>query len=603
MPPARKRRKIESKERTTRHLNLTWDADWSSEDESALEMMLKALRKRRKIVVVAGAGISVSAGIPDFRSSKGLFRTLKDEHKLKASGKQLFDASVYKDNSSTASFHDMVRSLSDMSAQATPTRFHRLLARLAKEERLLRLYTQNVDGLELTLPPLETQIPLNHKGPWPRTIQLHGGLEKMVCHKCKHISPFNPELFNGPVPPSCPECEERDSVRTAHAGKRSHGVGKLRPRMVLYNEQNPDEDAIGAIVAADLRARPDAVIIVGTTLKIPPVRRIVKEMCLTARGRQNGITMMINKETLTLGKDLEECFDVVVEGTSDKVAELANLKDWDDADECEGDVEECTLSDVERAKARSGHVRVVIETPKKKTKHIGGGALISDGIMTPPISIAEESLDESRDSKDAIQSQLQNPASHGRSIAEVLGQSNSNKENQRQQREQKQKKGNSTSKSIVKAVTKKRTTGTTTKPSLSSKKSHPPPSKKKAVQNQSKLTTSKITKPISSTISVDIKSLESSSSPTKNPILENTFSPSSEQQQPPLHHTSTKPPVLFPGLLSSNKNNTNRRSSTDTNSSMESSVLVDTSGLAKERQSITISPRGGKPRGMEGMID
>ena len=46
--------------------------------------------------MVAGAGISVAAGIPDFRSPAGLFSTLKADTKFKPSGKALFDASVYK---------------------------------------------------------------------------------------------------------------------------------------------------------------------------------------------------------------------------------------------------------------------------------------------------------------------------------------------------------------------------------------------------------------------------------------------------------------------------------------------------------------------------
>ena len=40
-----------------------------------------------------GAGISVQAGIPDFRSSEGLFQSLKKDHPKLVSGKDLFDAS------------------------------------------------------------------------------------------------------------------------------------------------------------------------------------------------------------------------------------------------------------------------------------------------------------------------------------------------------------------------------------------------------------------------------------------------------------------------------------------------------------------------------
>lgn len=46
---------------------------------------------------VPGAGISVSAGIPDFRSESGLFQTLKRDNPKEAlsSGRDLFDASVF----------------------------------------------------------------------------------------------------------------------------------------------------------------------------------------------------------------------------------------------------------------------------------------------------------------------------------------------------------------------------------------------------------------------------------------------------------------------------------------------------------------------------
>jgi len=64
--------------------------------------VMKLLSNARRIIVVAGAGISVAAGIPDFRSSTGLFSTLKTDTKYKPSGKALFDASVYKVRCSAA---------------------------------------------------------------------------------------------------------------------------------------------------------------------------------------------------------------------------------------------------------------------------------------------------------------------------------------------------------------------------------------------------------------------------------------------------------------------------------------------------------------------
>lgn len=403
-----------------------------------MNTLLKALRNRRKIVVIAGAGISVSAGIPDFRSSHGLFKSLRGDHKLKSSGKALFDASVYKDDESTSNFHDMVRKLSTMSQSAKPTAFHRLLARLSTEGRLLRLYTQNVDGLETSLPPLATAVPLHHKAPWPQTIQLHGGLEKMMCQKCRHISDFQPNLFEGPTPPPCPECVAQDTLRTAHAGKRSHGIGKLRPRMVLYNEQNPDDEAIGAVTTADFRTRPDAVIVVGTSMKIPTVRRIVHEMCNIVRDRREGTTIWINHDPAPTGKDLEDCWDLIVKGDCDEVARLAALREWDDT--TSDIMEDYTESDLERVKSSQGEIQVEIpKTPRQSEAvvDIQAQAGMKAAAMTPPISQNGDAALSAKKKKQPAKSSplkirislplrrddktsVKNPASKGRSLSDVL---------------------------------------------------------------------------------------------------------------------------------------------------------------------------------------
>jgi NAD-dependent histone deacetylase SIR2 len=325
--PRKKRKITDPKERTTARLDLRREP--TPADKPQLDRLLKTLHKKRKIVVIAGAGISVSAGIPDFRSSTGLFKTLRKEHKRISTGKDLFDASVYQDDTSTSSFHDMVRNLSQQTKNAEPTAFHHLLATLADEKRLLRLYTQNVDGIDVALEPLRTEAPLPKKGPWPKTVQLHGSLDKMVCSKCQETSPFDADKFNGPEPPACPTCLENDSVRKV-AEKRSHGIGRLRPRMVLYNEHNPDDEAIGSCVSADLRTRPDAVIVVGTTLKVPGVRRIVREMCATVRDRRDGMNIWINNDPEPMGKDLADLWDLVIQGPCDEVARHAAMQRWND---------------------------------------------------------------------------------------------------------------------------------------------------------------------------------------------------------------------------------------------------------------------------------
>ena len=250
--------------------------------------------------------------------------------------------------------------MSKLVGEAKPTAFHNMLSKLGQEGRLLRLYTQNVDGLDAGLAGLETEIPLNMKGPWPTTVQLHGGLDKMSCSKCSKVVDFDPALFNGPKPPLCKFCADVDRVRTDHAGKRSHGIGRLRPRMVLYNERNPDEDAIGSVVSADLRTRPDAIIVVGTSMKIPGVRRIVREMCGVVRDRRDGLAVWINRDGPPLGKEFEDCWDLVVKGPCDEVANQFTL-----SLEPKSSHQECTNSDVETAKGRVD-VEVRMPSPTKQ---------------------------------------------------------------------------------------------------------------------------------------------------------------------------------------------------------------------------------------------
>lgn len=317
---------------------------------------------------------------------------------------------MYRDESLTASFHDMVRTLSQEAAESEPTAFHHMLASLAQDNRLSRLYTQNIDCIESSLPPLLTQVPLPPKAPWPRCIQLHGSLDKMVCQKCRHLAEFDRTLFDGPEAPACPACTETDDIR-ATTGQRSHGVGKMRPRIVLYNEHNPDEEAIAAVMNSDIRSRPDTVIVVGTSLKIPGVRRLVKSLCKVVRGRRNGVAMWINNEP-PVGKEFEDCWDLVVKGNCEEVARLVGLKKWND--NTPEIFDECDKLEFERAKKEQS-VSVVVHTPKKVR-------MTDAGVLTPT-SNYDESGTEFPHKQPKLS--LGNPASKGKSLLNVLAASKS----------------------------------------------------------------------------------------------------------------------------------------------------------------------------------
>jgi len=63
VPPAKKRKRLEAAPRTTLHLDLRSPILQPAVDQAVqLKLLLETLRKKRKIIVVTGAGISTSAG-------------------------------------------------------------------------------------------------------------------------------------------------------------------------------------------------------------------------------------------------------------------------------------------------------------------------------------------------------------------------------------------------------------------------------------------------------------------------------------------------------------------------------------------------------------
>ena len=207
----------------------------------------------------------------------------------------------------------MIAQLAEMSESAQPTPFHHLLRALDDRGKLLRVYTQNIDALEsksgLSFGVPDTGgargKPKSKAGPSasqdmpgrlpspppeiPRCIPLHGTLVTMHCVSCTHVFPLRDHIkhLSSGIPPYCPECTTLEKVRQM-SGKRSRGVGKLRPSVVLYNEDHKDGEHVGEVVRKDLTGtspRADLLLVVGTSLRVPGTKRIVREFSKAVRLR------------------------------------------------------------------------------------------------------------------------------------------------------------------------------------------------------------------------------------------------------------------------------------------------------------------------------
>ncbi|KAF8274115.1 DHS-like NAD/FAD-binding domain-containing protein [Lactarius quietus] len=231
-----------------------------------------SVAKSKRIVVVTGAGISCSCGIPDFRSSDGLYALVKEQYPdtiLK--GRDLFDASLFRDPTSTSIFYTFISQLKQSIDSASPSRTHQFIRTLDEKKKLLRSYTQNIDGLE------------EKAGLMAALTRTSGLVEKarasFACTLCSADLPCAEEylqLFADGLAPDCPECTSRSEARLARSA-RPLKVGTLRPAIVLYDEAHPLGDDIGAIQASDVSRKPDMLIIMGTSLKVHGLRRLVKE--------------------------------------------------------------------------------------------------------------------------------------------------------------------------------------------------------------------------------------------------------------------------------------------------------------------------------------
>ncbi|EDO16017.1 hypothetical protein Kpol_495p15 [Vanderwaltozyma polyspora DSM 70294] len=280
-----------------------------SSDET-LSNVTKLLNRSRKIAVLTGAGISCNAGIPDFRSSNGLYDLVKNQFPELTirSGQEMFDISLFRDELKISVFATFMEKLYSSVQMAKPTKTHRFIAHLKNRNKLLRCYTQNIDGLEETLGLIMSRDDENRRSNgfssiWKNlnVVQLHGDLNTLACTKCFTIfewNRFRARSFRRGELPCCPSCEEKNFKRLQEGKRSIDSVGFLRPNIVLYGENHPTGEFIAQGLSHDIaKGKPDFLIIMGTSLKVDGVKKLVKHMSKQVHER-GGVVILINKTIL-----------------------------------------------------------------------------------------------------------------------------------------------------------------------------------------------------------------------------------------------------------------------------------------------------------------
>lgn len=300
---------------TMKSVNLLNNDQISAEDSIKLHEVAKTIFKARKTTLLTGAGISCNAGIPDFRSDDGLYNIVKAKYPTSfIKGQDLFDISLFRNSVTLSIFGTFMEGLYKHSLRAKATETHKFIKTLKEKSKLLRCYTQNIDSLEKSI-NLNCGIntaefsEISHtsnkqfRENWKNldVVQLHGNLHKLSCTQCFSHYEWTPKsqlmLEQGEYP-ECENCHLKYQERL-YSGKRLTGtIGILRPDIVLYGENHPQSEILAKGLNIDLSMKCDLLLIMGTSLKVDGVKKLVRSLSKTIRER-GGKVIFVNKTPLS----------------------------------------------------------------------------------------------------------------------------------------------------------------------------------------------------------------------------------------------------------------------------------------------------------------
>ncbi|KAJ8391991.1 hypothetical protein AAFF_G00083010 [Aldrovandia affinis] len=200
----------------------------------------------RNIVVVAGAGISTPSGIPDFRTpGTGLYANL--ERYNIPYPEAVFNIEYFSNN--PRPFFSLAKEL--YPGHHRPNYIHYFIRTLHQKGLLLRMYTQNIDGLEKMCGIPEEKL-----------VEAHGSFASASCHLC--YTPF-------------PAQEAKKAIMNDDIPTCSFCQATVKPDIVFFGEDLPQKYFLHS---SDF-PQADLLIIMGTSLQIEPFASLVNTVRAT----------------------------------------------------------------------------------------------------------------------------------------------------------------------------------------------------------------------------------------------------------------------------------------------------------------------------------
>ena len=231
--------------------------------------------RSRRIVVLTGAGVSTLSGIPDFRSSTGLYS--KEFGSMSVGS--ILDIDFFSSHPDV--FYSWAKEYWFQMNSFEPNIIHTVLAKAEADGKLTEgIFTQNIDGL-------------HQKAGSKKVYELHGSVRNGYCMNCRrHYGySFMAEMVNSGAVPVCGSCG-----------------GVVKPDIVFYGEPL---DSTTLMRAENAFASADLAIILGSSLVVNPAAslpyisaRAGKDIVIVNRDRT-----YIDDHAALRFTDLEEFFD------------------------------------------------------------------------------------------------------------------------------------------------------------------------------------------------------------------------------------------------------------------------------------------------------
>jgi NAD-dependent SIR2 family protein deacetylase len=227
-----------------------------------LEDVAKLVDAAQNVVVLSGAGVSVSCGIPDFRSTGGVYETVLKRYGL-TDPQAIFDLAEFRMDPRL--FYSFAKDIMP-SESITPSATHEFIAELDRRGKLLRNYSQNIDGLEHRAGITPGRVVLCHGSFLTATCMLPS-CRKQVCG-----SSITTDVKSGVVP-MCVSCATAPHKNDDddEADEPDEWASVLKPDIVFFGESLPKSVSESLEHDAPLA---DLVLVLGTSLQVAPVARI-----------------------------------------------------------------------------------------------------------------------------------------------------------------------------------------------------------------------------------------------------------------------------------------------------------------------------------------